>query len=72
MRKTTQKQWILNQLKKGKKVTPLDSLDGCGCFRMAAIIFELREEGYLIETIRQHSLGGANYAGYKLIKAGTK
>lgn len=47
--KQTQTQWILAKLKQGP-VTAMDALDGCGCFRLAARIAELRQAGYHIET----------------------
>jgi hypothetical protein len=45
----TQSEWILNQLKQAP-VTPLQALAGCGCFRLAARIKELRQQGNDIKT----------------------
>ena len=45
----TQSEWILNQLKIAP-VTPLEALAGCGCFRLAARIKELRQQGNDIKT----------------------
>jgi hypothetical protein len=45
----TQSEWILNQLKIAP-VTPMEALAGCGCFRLAARIKELRQQGYDIQT----------------------
>jgi hypothetical protein len=45
----TQSQWILEALKKGP-LSALDALDGCGCFRLAPRILELRQAGHHIET----------------------
>jgi hypothetical protein len=47
--KQTQSQWILAKLKQGP-VTAMDALDGCGCFRLAARIADLRQAGHHIET----------------------
>ena len=44
-----QSQWILNQLKQAP-VTPMEALAGCGCFRLAARIKELRQQGNDIKT----------------------
>jgi len=45
----TQSEWILNQLKQAP-VTPMEALAGCGCFRLAARIKELRQQGNDIKT----------------------
>jgi len=45
----SQSEWILNQLKISP-VTPMEALAGCGCFRLAARISELRQQGYDIQT----------------------
>ena len=37
----TQEQWILDALKRRRKLTALDALKGCGCFRLAARISDL-------------------------------
>lgn len=42
--KKTHTQWILEQLKRGQ-VTAIDALEGCGCFRLAARINDLRRAG---------------------------
>jgi len=46
----TQKEQILNLLKRGRKITPLDALKKFGCFRLGARIWELKKEGYEIES----------------------
>lgn len=63
---TSQKNWVLSQLKRGKKVTPIDALNGCGCFRLAAVIFNLREEGHMVLTTKVKNGKGAAYASYSL------
>jgi hypothetical protein len=44
-----QNTWILNQLKQAP-LTPMEALAGCGCFRLAARIKELRQQGHDIQT----------------------
>ena len=50
----SQKTKILEHLKKGKSITPLDALSLFGCFRLAARISEIRDiglqEGFTIKT----------------------
>ena len=50
MTKRTQKQKVLEQLLKGREITPLEALQRFGCFRLGAIIHVLRNEGYNIYT----------------------
>lgn len=45
----TQSEWILNQLKQAP-LTAIEALEGCGCFRLAARIKELRQQGHDIQT----------------------
>lgn len=64
----TQTQWILNALRWGP-VTPLDALEGCGCFRLAARVAELRQQGHNIitEQVKDEALG-KTWAKYHLIQ----
>ena len=52
MKTESQNKAILDMLMNGRKVTPLDALRECGCFRLSARIFDLREKGYNIKTDR--------------------
>lgn len=61
----TQEQWILSTLKRKKKLTAMDALSGCGCFRLAARISDLRKQGHNITT-ESVSAGGKVYARYRL------
>jgi hypothetical protein len=61
----SQTQWILNRLKQGP-VTAIDALDGCGCFRLAARINDLRLSGYDIETQTLELPNGKHVAQYHL------
>lgn len=46
----SQKSAILRALKKRQALTPLDALHRWGCFRLAARVAELRQEGHSIHT----------------------
>lgn len=47
MSQTTQ---IQRHLEKGKSITPIDALNKYGCFRLAARISDLRNDGMNIKT----------------------
>jgi hypothetical protein len=61
----SQTEQILNHLKKGKKLNPLQALNLYGCFRLASRISELRKDGHLIDTIPTKK-GKKVFASYKL------
>lgn len=50
----TQRDMILNHLKDFGSITPLKALEEYGCYRLSAVIFDLRDigrtEGFTIET----------------------
>ncbi|NBQ17651.1 hypothetical protein EBU24_05010 [bacterium] len=46
----SQTKQIADYLNKGKKLTPIDALNKLGCFRLAARIAELRNDGMNIIT----------------------
>ena len=48
----SQKQQILQHLKRAGRLTPMFALNRFGCYRLAARIQELREDGIQIETVR--------------------
>ena len=60
--------WVYSQLKKGRVLTPILAMDGCGTMRLAAIIHTLRERGVEIKTTPMKSKNGSNYATYKMVK----
>lgn len=62
----TQTEWILDKLKAGP-LTAIDALNGCGCFRLAARIKDLRESGYQIETQTLDLPNGKHIAQYTLL-----
>ena len=50
-KKITKKQMVLDHLKKHGNITSLEAIDNYGATRLSAIIFNLRREGYSIETM---------------------
>lgn len=64
-RKFTQTEEIVNALEAGEAITALDALKRWGCFRLAARIGELRQQGYNIVT-NKINRDGKNYAEYRL------
>ena len=61
----TQSQWILKALEQ-RPLTSIEALEGCGCFRLAARIKDLREQGYDIKTKTLILLDGKIVAQYHL------
>lgn len=61
----TQTEWILDRLQRGP-VTAIDALEGCGCFRLAARINDLRQLGHEIETQTLELPNGKHVAQYFL------
>lgn len=61
---------ILNHLKSGKEINPKEALVKFGCFRLSAVIFKLKNEGYLIgsrlESFTKPSGKKGHYSVYKL------
>ena len=51
--------WLMIQLKAGRRVTPLDALRECGSMRLGARVYDLRQEGWEIGT--DMSEGHATY-----------
>ena len=70
MTHTTQRAWVYSQLKKGKRLTALSAMDGCGSMRLAAIIHDLRGMGHSIIT-ETKTANGKRFAEYRMPK-GTK
>ena len=60
----TQAEHILQALKDGDRLTPLDALNRFGVFRLAARVSELRRDGHDIVTTTRK--GGKQYAVYHL------
>lgn len=62
----TQNQQIKSFLEKGKALTPIQALNKFGCFRLAARISDLRNEGLNIAT-KIVTKEGKSYASYRLV-----
>ena len=69
-REDSQVALILNHLKSGKAINPMEALEKYGCFRLGAVIFVLKDEGYNISSrlhyFRKPSGKKGHYAVYKL------
>ena len=63
----TQNQRILDYLKSGKTLTPLEALNKFGCLRLSARIFNLREQGNAIIT-KNVTRKGKTFAEYSLLQ----
>ena len=63
---------VLNHLQSGKEITPLEALNLYGCYRLGAVIFLLKTEGYKIKTevVNYEKENGkrGRYAVYRLEK----
>ena len=68
----TQYDMVLNHLKSGKEITPLVAVRKYGAYRLGAIIFNLRRDGYQISTRLEYKKNKngrtGHYAVYKLIQ----
>lgn len=63
----SQHEWIINELKKGRLISALDALRGCGSMKLATRISELKQSGHNIVThmVQQN---GKKFAKYQLIR----
>ena len=53
----TQKAMVLQHLRRFGSIEPLMALSEYGCYRLGAIIFMLRKDGYNIITTRIKAIG---------------
>ena len=60
----TQTNEIKAYLKQGYRITPIDALQQFGCFRLAARIKEIRDEGMQVEKVMVETISGARVAQY--------
>ena len=63
----TQTQQILQHLKQGNTLTPIEALNLFGCFRLGARIYDLKDMGYNIET-EMVTQNRKTFARYRLIE----
>ena len=61
----TQTEQILNHLKRGKSITPIQALNRFGCLRLSARIWEIKESGVEVKS-KLESKNGKTYAKYFL------
>ena len=65
MSKTSQYENVKKYLEQGNKITPIEALNKFGSFRLSAIIFNLRQNGYPIIT-HNVTVNGKTFAEYEL------
>ena len=63
----SQKSSVISHLRRGLEITPIEALEQYGIFRLAAIIFNLKQDGYNIQTNKVKNRYGKKFASYKLI-----
>ena len=69
MDKVTQDQTVLNHLKSGKTITPMDAVKYYDIYRLSANIERLRKAGYNIVThYEKNSRATGRHARYELVK----
>lgn len=61
-----QNQMIINYLKTGKILTPLEALDMFGCLRLSARIYDLKDMGWPIHCERKPTDNGKIVGHYSL------
>lgn len=61
-----QKNHILKHLERYGSITPMTALDKYGCFRLAARVGELKDQGHEIVT-EMVKKGQKRYAKYRLV-----
>lgn len=62
----SQKNLILNHLRAGRSITPLEALGEYSVYRLAPVIHRLKGDGYHIETTIKRSMRQRPYAEYTL------
>jgi len=63
----TQEKQILDHLKSGRAITPIEALDLYGCFRLASRISDLKKEHTKIEKTMVHNpVTNKKFASYSM------
>jgi hypothetical protein len=62
----TQKEQIKKYLLSRKTITPIQALNKFGCFRLAAVIYKLKNEGLKIATEMEYNKN-KQFARYRLV-----
>ena len=65
MRKKTQTKIIEEYLLAGNSITPMEALERFGCFRLAAIIWKIRQKRHVYTTMITNKWGNS-FAKYSL------
>ncbi len=65
-KKITQEDKVLEHMRRHGSITSMDAFEMYNITRLSAKIFNLREEGYRIDTIRETSKNGTTYGRYIL------
>lgn len=60
-----QREAILADFKEGRSLTPIEALERHGCFRLGARVWELKRQGYDIQSEFVHA-NGKSFARYWL------
>ena len=66
MSPSSQNFWLLEQLKKKRRITSLDALKEADCMRLSARVYDLRCMGYNIHTENVHLNSGKVIGRYFL------
>jgi hypothetical protein len=66
MSPSSQNFWLLEQLKKKRRITSLDALKEAQCMRLSARVYNLRSMGYNIHTENVHLDSGKVIGRYFL------
>ena len=68
--KTAQSKQILEYMRQGNSITPLEALNLFGCMRLGARIYDLSQAGHVIHREMVHDQRtGKKYASYRLLEA---
>ena len=64
----TQKVMILEYMKNGNRITPLEALNQFNCMALAQRIYDLRKDGHIINRRMFRTHTGKNVAQYSYVK----
>lgn len=67
--KLNQRQIIANHLKNHGRITSIEAIDLYRITRLAAVIYDLKDDGYKIYSERCTSANNKNFARYHLVKS---
>jgi hypothetical protein len=63
----TQTKTVLKHLTHRGSISPMEALVSYGIYRLSAAIYDLREDGYGIETLYKTDEAGHRYARYNYV-----